>query len=138
MKNICYLSLPLALLLSASSVLAGSRDHPQHGRFEFDSERRVERMTEELGLSDEQRDQLLAVFEASDAEREELRQRIEEQFKPEMCALHHATAEQVREILTDEQEAEFKEGLDLWADYAKGKGRRGHRGGFPQDCEAQG
>lgn len=138
MKTATLIGFPLVLLLVAGSVLAGSRDRPPHDPFEFDSERRVERMTEELGLSAEQSEQLLAVFEASDTEREALRQRIDEQFKPEICALHLATTEQVREILTEEQQAEFEDRLDRWAGAAEGKGRHGPRGGFLQDCESQG
>jgi Spy/CpxP family protein refolding chaperone len=142
MKTTMMICVPLTLVLLAGSALAGfdGRADKVHGGrhggpHEFDAAKRVERMTEELDLSAEQGEQLLAVFEAADTKREALRKQIEEQFKPAMCAQQLATAEQVREILTDEQEAEFEDRLERMADLAEGKGRRGPRGAFLEDCE---
>ena len=152
MKTAMLICAPLTLVLLAGSALAGfdGRDGHSHGDRHgdrpgdrhggphgFDAAKRVERMTKELDLTDEQGKQLLAVFEAADAEREALRKQIEEQFKPAMCAQHLATAEQVREILTDEQEAEFEERLERMGDFAASKGRRGPRGAFLEDCQPE-
>lgn len=147
MKTSSLLGLAMVSLLMASAVHAaggagpgdGPRDGHRKGHWGHggpDMEQRVERMAEELGLSEEQSTQLLAVFEASAAEREALRQKIDEQFKPERCAIQTATVAQVREILTDEQEAELEGRLERWADLGEDKGRRGPRGGFAKDCEA--
>lgn len=136
MKTLSLQCFALAGLLIAGSAHAGPGDS-HRGRWEPDLDRRVERMSEELDLTEGQSAQLLEVFEASAAEREALREKMEEQFKPEMCAIHLATVEQVREILTDEQETELEGRLERWADVAEGKGRRGPRGGFTRECETE-
>jgi Spy/CpxP family protein refolding chaperone len=138
MKTVTLVSAALALLV-AGSAHAGHRDHP-HGPFEPDFEKHVQRMAEELDLSAEQSDQLQAVFEASITEHEALRARIQEQFGPEMCALRQATDEQVREILTSEQQAELDERKERLAEFAEGRGPRGHKGpmgAFLAECEPE-
>lgn len=126
-------SLSLALLLTASIAAAGDRDG-HRGRHGPDLEKRVEHMAVELDLSDEQSEQLLAVLQASASERDALREKMEQQYKPEMCALHLATIEQVREILSEEQAAELEGRLDRMADAGDSKGWRGRKGGM-KDCE---
>jgi Spy/CpxP family protein refolding chaperone len=135
MKHSYLISISLALLLSASLAQAEPRDRPQRGP---DMEQRIERMTEELDLSEEQSEQLLAVMQASAAEREALRDKYEAQIKPELCTLHLATMEQVREILTAEQAAEMEDRLARWAS-SEGPdgGRRGKKGNPLKDCEPQ-
>jgi Spy/CpxP family protein refolding chaperone len=126
----------LALLLAAGTAHAGDPgDH--HGRHGPDLEKRVAHMAVELDLSDEQSQQLLAVLQASAAEREALQAKIDEQFKPEMCALHLATKEQVLEILTAEQAAEMEGHLDRMSGVADARGWRGPKGGPMQDCEPE-
>ena len=138
MNKALLLSGAVALLV-AGSAHAGRPDHP-HGPFEHDFERRVERLAEDLDLSAEQREQLLAVFEASATEHEALREKIQQQFGPEMCALRLATEEQVREILTAEQQAELDERKQRMAEFVEGRGPRGDKGpmaGFLDDCEPE-
>ncbi len=143
MKHSCLFSIPLALLLAASSAQAGDteaqgRHHDRHDRHGPDMEKRMQRLSEELELSSEQSAQLQAVMEAAAAEREALREQHEAQIKPEMCALHLATMEQVREILSPEQAEELEAKLDRWAS-AEGPGSR-HRGKgrAMKDCEQPG
>ncbi len=114
----------LALLLAASAAHASSRDD-NRGRHGPDLEKRVAYMAVELDLSDEQSERLLAVLHASAAEREALQEKIDEQFKPERCALHQATMEQVREILTVEQAAEMESRLQRMADSDSWHARNG-------------
>ncbi|HET6565537.1 MAG TPA: Spy/CpxP family protein refolding chaperone [Xanthomonadales bacterium] len=137
MKFSPFLSIPLALLLVTGSALAGPGDGPR-SRHGPDFDKRVERMAEELDLTDEQSAQLVEVFEASAIEREALREKMEEQFRPERCALHLTTVEQIREILTDEQEAEMEDRLERWANSADSHGKKGRKGGPMQDCDPAG
>jgi Spy/CpxP family protein refolding chaperone len=130
-------SLLLALLLAASSAQAEPRDKQYRDRGP-DMETRIERLTEELDLSEEQSEQLLAVMQASAAERKALRDKYEAQIKPELCALHLATVEQVRGILSAEQADELESKLERWAsDGAPGGRHHGKKGHALQDCEPQ-
>lgn len=135
MKQSYLIGIPLALLLSASLAQAEPGDHGRRGP---DMDQRIERLTEELGLSEEQSDQLLAVMQASAAEREALREKYEAQIKPELCTLHLATMEQVREILTAEQATELESKLERWASADAPGGRpHGKKGNMLKDCDPQ-
>jgi len=124
------------LMISASTLaLAGGG----HGRGHWGPppvEQRVERLTEELGLSPEQAAQVTEIFTASDAEREATRARHEAQIRAEACALMAAVSAQLDEVLTAEQSAELDELMAQRAerfedhDGWRGKGRHG-----PPDCE---
>jgi Spy/CpxP family protein refolding chaperone len=134
MKAFYYLSVPLALLLSASSSHAGSPEEFR-GRQGPDMEERMERLAEELDLSTEQTDQLQSVMEAAADEREALREKYARQMKPELCSLHLATMEQVREILSEEQAQELEEKLERWGPGGGPGGRHPGKGRPWQDCE---
>ncbi|MDZ4728396.1 MAG: hypothetical protein SH820_00395 [Xanthomonadales bacterium] len=135
MQNSYLISIPLALLLATSIAQAEPRDRHHRGP---DMEKRIERMTEELALGEEQSAQLLAVMEASAAEREALREKYATQMKPELCTLHLATMEQVREILTAEQAAELEGKLERWSsDDAPGGPHHGRKDRALKDCEPQ-
>lgn len=127
----------LALLLAAGLAQAESRDKPYRDRGP-DMEKRIERLTEELDLSEQQSEQLLAVMQAAAVERKALRDKYEAQIKPELCTLHLATVEQVREILNAEQAAELESKLERWAsDEAPGGRHHGKKGRMLKDCEPQ-
>lgn len=136
MKHSYWYSIALILALLASSAHAGDSEQKRrsHDRQGPDMEQRMQRLSEELQLSDEQSEQLQAVMEAAALERETVREKFEEQIKPELCAIHLATMEQVREILTAEQAAELEGRMDRWAS-AEGPGGkfRGKVRGL-QDC----
>lgn len=137
MKQSFVISILLALLLAASLAQAESREGPYRDRGP-DMEKRIERLTEELDLSEVQSAQLLAVMQASAVERKTLRDKYEAQMKPELCALHLATVEQVREILSAEQAAELENKLERWAsDDAPGGRHHGKKGRMLKDCEPQ-
>ena len=137
MKHSYLISIPLTLLLVATSAQAEPGDRGHHRP---DMEKRIERMTEELDLTTEQSEQLLAVMQASAAERAALREKYAAQIKPEMCALHLATMEQVREILSAEQAAEMESKLEhrASAEAPDGGWRHGKKGNPLKDCEPQG
>lgn len=135
MKHSSLIGIALALLLATSAAQAEPRDRQHRGP---DMDKRIERLTEELDLSEEQSEQLLAVMQASAVEREALREKHEAQIKPELCTLHLATMEQVREILTAEQAAELEDKLDRWASNdAPGGRHHGKKGRALKDCEPQ-
>ena len=135
MKHSYLISIPLALLLAATSAQAEPGDRGNRGP---DMEKRIERMTEGLDLTTEQNEQLLAVMQASAAERQALREKHEAQIKPELCTLHLATMEQVREILTAEQAAELEGKLERWASTDRPEDQRHGKKGNPlKDCAPQ-
>jgi len=139
MKHSCLLCIPLALLLGASTAQANDDDNSgkYHDRHGPDMERRMEHLSEELQLTSEQSEQLQAVMEAAAIEREAILEEFETQIKPQLCALHLDTQEQVREILSPEQAEELESRMERWA---PGGGPGRHRGkGHPmQDCEPAG
>jgi len=139
MKHSCLLSISLALILAVSAAHAGDNEGPgkNHERHGPDMEKRMQRLSEELDLSSEQSEQLQAVMEAAAIEREALRERYEAQIKPELCALHLATMEQVREILSPEQAEDLEGRMDRWAS-GEGPGRHRGRGHPMQDCDPAG
>ncbi len=124
------------LVVAAGSAEAqGKRHHRQAP----DIEKRVERLTGELDLTAEQSEQLLAVLEASAEEREALRARYEEQMKPEFCAIHLNTMEDVRAILSPEQAAQLEGRLEGWAEAMDAQDRRGgKRRQLLRDCDEAG
>jgi Spy/CpxP family protein refolding chaperone len=140
MKHSYLFSIPLALLLVASSAQADDTENPgrHHDRQGPDMEKRVQRMSEELDLSSEQTAQLQAVMEAAASEREAVREKYEAQIKPELCALHLATMEQVREILSPEQADEMESRLNRWAAAEGPEGRHRGKGRALKDCEQPG
>jgi hypothetical protein len=139
MMNTRYLVVFLSSLLLASNAIAADNkadQYKRHDRGGPDIEKRIERLGEELQLTDEQSDELVVVLEASTAEREALREKYEAQMLPEFCALHAATMVQVRDILSAEQADQLENKLERWA--SEGDPRKGPRGKprrFMQECE---
>jgi len=139
MKHPYFYSITLTLSLLAGSAWAGDNEarHSSHDRHGPNMEKHMQRLSEDLELSDEQSDQLQAVMEAAALERDAVREQMEEQFKPELCAIHLTTMEQVREILSAEQAAELESRMDRWA--AGGHaGKFGGKGRSLKNCEQPG
>lgn len=139
MKHPYFYSVALTLSLLAGSAWAGDNEehHSSHDRHGPNMEKHMQRLREDLGLSDEQSAELQAVMEAAALERDAVREQMEEQFKPELCAIHLSTMEQVREILTAEQAAELETRMDRWAPAGPGGKVRG-KGRSLKDCEQTG
>jgi len=134
MRTLGLLTIPAALLLGTSLAIAGSGDkHREHHG--GGPEKHFERLAEELDLTAEQSEQLKAVMEAAAEEREALREKFAAQIKPELCSLHLATVEQVREILSPEQAAELEERMERWGG-PQGHGGHHSRAAALEDCEA--
>jgi len=137
MKHEYWYSIALALSLLAGPACAGdneSRGGP-HDRGGPNMEKRMQHLSEELDLSDEQSKELQAVMEVAALEREAVREKFEEQIKPELCAIHLSTMEQVREILTEEQAAELESRMERWASADGHGGRSRGKGPMLRDCE---
>ena len=82
---------------------------------------RVERLSEDLDLNEEQTAKLLDIFTASDAEREALRKKHEELIRQDVCSFHEKMNGQIKSVLTAEQSTKFD---DLMA--RKKAHREGH------------
>jgi Spy/CpxP family protein refolding chaperone len=128
MKRV-YVLLLLAALVAASAWAEPGGD--RH-RGPPDAERRVERMSEELDLSEEQATRLLEIFEAADLERQAIHEAYRAQMEPEVCALHQSVQVQVHDVLDEEQSAQFDE---MTARFEERRASRGGRhGSAPPDC----
>ena len=133
----------LAVLISGSLVAqTGNRNQQGDAGWRHgppSAERMVERLSQELDLSAEQAGQLLTVLKEAEAEREALHQQALEQMKPEICALHLDTQDQVRQILSDDQYAELEALKTERAERrAQGKGKRPGIGVSPDCSEFEG
>ena len=144
LKKLHHLVLPLLMVCAVASADPDAPPGPPGGRGwgPPDPQQHVARLTEELGLNEDQAAELLEIFTAADAEREALRA----QHEADMCALHNGVDDQVRSVLTSSQQAELD---DLRAEFKarheermenhdgphKGSWRGKHRGGFP-DCDS--
>ena len=109
--------------------------HMKMGRGDFDGERRLNRMTKKLDLSDEQRQQVKAIFDASQAERQALHENMQQnretlrnlmasdnpveadiraiaetqgQLKADMIMMKTQTKLAIHAVLTDEQKAKMQ------------------------------
>jgi Spy/CpxP family protein refolding chaperone len=107
------LTLPLFFcLLLAANLQADPGPHHGHGDWQPPSAAdRVARMNEELGLDENQQAELTKIFEATDAQRDALHAKHEQQIRQDMCALHSSTDQQVKAVLTAEQAAKFDDML---------------------------
>jgi len=109
--NRLTLAFLLALPFTASALAqpgprGGDRDE---GWQAPTAEQRVARMSRHLGLDDQQAGELTELFQAVDAEREAVREEHHQQARQDLCAMQSSIREQVREILTPEQAAQFDE-----------------------------
>jgi Spy/CpxP family protein refolding chaperone len=141
MKHIAIPTL-LALVISTASFAqpydpagrpGGADRHRDRGAFSGppSAERMVERLSRELELNAEQSGELLTILKTAQTEREALHQQALEEVKPELCALHLDTREQISTILSAEQNAALDE---MHANRPQRRGRSGNRFGTPPDC----
>jgi len=127
MKKGIYVLL-LGLLFSASAAAQPGPPRDADGWGPPSPEERVERMSEDLGLDEDQQARLLEIFSAADKEREAMRVQHEEQIRQDACALFNSIAEQIRDVLTDQQSAEFDEMMKRKKARLEGHHRRHGRG----------
>lgn len=79
--SILALSATTAGMAFADGSQGAGCNHGKHmkmGRGDFDGERRLERMTKKLDLSDAQREQIRTIFDANQAERQALHENMQQ------------------------------------------------------------
>lgn len=123
-----------AILATAALFAAGTALAQPHGPNDYgpegirhggppSAERQLAWLHDQLDLSEDQSMELLQRLQARQAANEELRARIIEDMRPEICALRQATDADILEILTPEQAERF---LQLQEE-RRGKRGDGHR-----------
>lgn len=131
----------LSGLLVSVSAFAGPNHEPGPGQGpgHWDRptvEERVGRLTEELGLNEEQAAQVAEIFTAADEEREALRAKHEKLISDDICALKDSVDAQLGDVLTAEQASELDAIMEKRAkhreEHAEWRGR-GHHSFM--DCE---
>jgi Spy/CpxP family protein refolding chaperone len=135
------LTLPLFFcLLLAANAHAEPGHH--HGRGDWQppsAADRVARMSEELKLDEKQQAELLQIFEATDAQRDALRAKHEEQIRQDMCSLHKSVDAQIKNVLTADQSASFDEMMARRAaHHEEHRGPHGKDHRPFMDCDSQG
>ena len=123
--------------LVASSNLASAQDQKEKGggRRGPSVEQRMERMTEELKLTDEQKPKVKAVLEASQKKRQELftdSSVPREERREKMRGIMENENKKLKEILTPDQYTKHEKMLEEMRGAAKGKGG-GKKGQDGQD-----
>ena len=127
-----------ATLFAAGAVVADPYGQNENGPGGFrhggppSAERQLAWLHQELDLTEEQSLELLPLLQARQATQEELRARILEEMRPEMCALKQATDADVLGVLTPEQAERF---LQLQDQRRGTNGDRRGRGPGPLNCE---
>ena len=103
----------LTILILASMLLAGTAfAQQQQGRGDFDggppsSAQKLDRLSAELGLSDQQELEMLEILQKKEADRERLREQFHAQMGPEICARMMETEEEILAILDPSQAEQF-------------------------------
>lgn len=97
------LLIALGILLLTSPVMAGHRSKDGH------VEKRMDRLTSELQLTDEQRQPVAAIIREQWKKRREIIRSAFEQTKPQMEALRDETSQRLAEILDEEQLQKYEE-----------------------------
>lgn len=110
----------------STAVAAGGPRHGGPGWGPHDVEEHAARMSDELALDEEQSARLLEILQQAEEDREALRARVEEEFKPEMCALHERLTAEIRALLDADQAVRFDEHLARRAEFAEKARDRGH------------
>jgi len=114
-----------SLLLSSPAVLAqdnkdgGDKGGGRKGRGQFTVEQRLERMTTELKLTDDQKPKVKAVLEEQDKKMQGMRDLAQDERGTKMRELREETNKKMKEILTADQYKQYEEMAQ----------RRGKRGG---------
>ena len=121
------LTLPTLSLAADEKKPEGKRPGGAGGR--MNPEERLKKMTESLGLSQEQQDKVKAIQEKNAPAMKELmakgRENLTEEDKTKMKELMKTQTEEISAILTPEQKEKFK------ADMEKRRGEGGRPGGKP-------
>ena len=128
----------LVCLFSIASITALA-DRGDRGPRGPSPEEKVERMTEELNLSEDQAASLLEIFTTADLEREAMRAEHEALIRQDMCALFTSTNSQVEAVLSADQYAQLEEKMqrraDHRAEHANWRGKGGKGRPSLEDCE---
>lgn len=137
MKNRLFAS--VTILVLASMLLAGTAfAQKQQSRGDFDggppsSAQKLDRLSAELGLSDQQELELLAILQNIEADRDEMREQFHAQMGPEICARMMETEEEILAILDPSQAEQFLQMKEERRIRAQEKNHyRGRMG--PPDC----
>ena len=129
----------VTILVLASMLLAGTVfAQKQQSREGFDagppsSAQKLDRLSAELGLSDQQELELLAILQNVEADREQLREQFHAQMGPEICARMMATEEEILAILDESQAEQFLQMKEERRIKAQERNRYRNRMG-PPDC----
>src|SRR5271168_803702 len=116
----CFIVLALAALactITASAIAqdsgnnnppaAQSGEQPEHGHRHFDPEKRTEMLTKQLNLTSDQQPKVLDILKSEQSQMETLRSdstASQEDRHSKMMEIHKSSNEQVRALLTPDQQ----------------------------------
>jgi periplasmic protein CpxP/Spy len=129
----CLLALTLVALTYAVTPLAVGQDNgnaqeqsaPEHARRHFDPAKRAEMLGKQLNLNSDQQGKVLDIFKSEQSQMESLRSDTslsQEDRRSKMMDIHKTSNDQVRALLTPDQQKKFDE-------MQSRHGNWGHQGG---------
>lgn len=126
----------IVTLLVAGSVQAQPDNRRDRKGGPPSAEAKLARMTEHLGLNEEQSADMLLVLQQDERQRQELRDQIVADYKPSLCAQKDETRVAIMAILDEEQAEVFAARAEQSGGKGRGKGKRSGGSGFDVDCQS--
>ncbi len=116
----CFLALSLAAFAYAVMPLAVAQDNsntqqqaaPEHSRHHIDPQQRTDMLTKHLNLTSDQQAKVLDIFKSEQSQMESLHSDTslsQEDRRSKMMDIHKTTNDQVRALLTPDQQKQFDE-----------------------------
>lgn len=146
----CLLALTLSSLIGMLTVSAPAQDNsgnqpqspqagapPEHGRGHgrFDPQKRTEMLTKQLNLTSEQQPKVLDIFKSEQSQMEKLHSDSslsEEDRRSKMMDIRKATNDQIRALLTADQQKQWDE-MQSRREQWQGRGHNGQGSNAPPD-----
>jgi periplasmic protein CpxP/Spy len=132
----CLVALSLAALTYAAAPLAVAQDTgnnqeqaaPEHGRRHFDPAKRAEMLGKQLNLTSDQQGKVLDVLKSEQSQMQSLHSDTsmsEEDRHSKMMDIHKTSNDQIRALLTPDQQKKFDEiqsRHEHWGHHPEGQG----------------
>jgi len=114
MKKLSLIAaLALGSLLACSTIAmaqdaSANKDGKKGGKNRFTVEQRLEKMSEDLKLTDEQKPKVKAVLEETSKSMQGLRDLAQDERRPKMQSIREEEVKKLKEILTPDQMDKYK------------------------------
>ena len=112
MKKLVTVALLASLGLGSLAFASSHKDSDDHHKGYGNPEERVEKMAKKLSLSDEQKAEVLTIMQAQHAERQKMREAMQESMKSSHDKISQVLDEEQRQKFSKMQDKKHKEKHD--------------------------